>query len=148
MSRRIKFNDNFIDSSGVIHEKKLLSEILNESKRFVLWKNNNPDVAVSNGEKLTLSRIDYDEIEVVFKRTTEQYRPYSTGRLPKGYTIALTCSATQLYGYSWIRTRELKRVSDYEFTHTNPTLQMANQNSATTDNTACIPLIIYGYKNQ
>ena len=118
-------------------------------ERFVLWQNSNPTstIAVNNITNFT-NQQDYDEIEVIFKRTNTQNYIYTTGRVPKGYNVSLDCQATSSDTYGWIRSRNLERINDYSYKHVYPSIQFTNENKSTAEAGACIPIIIYGYKRK
>jgi hypothetical protein len=67
MSKGIKFKDNnYLDSSGVVHKRKLLSDILNELTGTVLWQNSN-DGNDFAAQFINVNTTGYKWAKVLFK---------------------------------------------------------------------------------
>ena len=138
---------NDTNDNAVANAKTVKEYVDNKEKKFELWRNPNPTGTIANNVTFTFdSQEDYDELEVLYKRTNTQNYIFSTGRLPKGYNISLDCKGTSADNYALIRSRNLTRVNDYSYTHLYPSIQYTNSNVSTTENGACIPIVIYGYK--
>lgn len=133
--------------SDVANAKTVKSYIDLKTNRIKLWENSSTSSVMPQNATLNFSNSDYDEIEVVFRRTNVQNMVYTTGRIPKGYNIALNCYSTSSDANAWLRDRLLERISDTQYKSGQANIQFTNETKYKNEDGACIPIVIYGYKN-
>lgn len=136
----ITTDDNTIISSDMVkHKSGTVEQALNMAGKFTkLWENPNPNSAFA-AQTITLSSDDYDLLLTI-------YAPY-IGRVEstivtKGSNMFFSLT-TGYRGNENIRSRAMDYVSATQYTAQEGKLAQAAE---TTDNSACIPLVIYGIK--
>ena len=132
--------------NDVANAKTVKSYIDLKTNRIKLWENSSTSSVMPQNATLNFSNSDYDEIEVVFRRTNVQNMVYTTGRIPKGYNIALNCYSTSSDANAWLRDRLLERISDTQYKSGQANIQFTNETKYKNEDGACIPIVIYGYK--
>lgn len=136
MAKSFKYKDNnFLDSTGIVHNKILLSEIL---EPILLWENDAPETSISEEKTIKLKSDDYEYLKVFYFHTTTNKWVY-TVEMIKGYGTRFAIETLDGICY-----RTLNYVSDTEYT-----LSKIASNSPYTDlDRMVIPLYIIGYKNK
>lgn len=136
---------NDTNDNAVPNAKTVKSYIDLKTNRIKLWENSSTSSVMPKNATLNFSNSDYDEIEVVFKRTNVQNIVYTTGRIPKGYNISLNCFSNSSDTNCWSRDRLLERISDTQYKSGQASIQFTNATKYTVEDGACIPIVIYGY---
>lgn len=113
-------------------------------KTLTLWQNSSPSSSFA-AQSITLATDDYDYYEIIFNQVTSVDYYMTSGKIPKGHGTRLTAMFISTGGIGG-RTRAVDYTDDTTLAVAVGRYLNAGQSSATNDNTACIPIMIIGYK--
>lgn len=138
--KSIKLDNNIsIDSSGITHNRELLSNILNGINGTILWENNG-SISEFSRQDISLNTTNYNCYEVIYQLSTFDTRNCSTGKIRKGKGTQMIFLYNQSDASIYI---------SREVTYVNAnTLKIENcyaSNSTSIGNNRCIPLLVIGY---
>ena len=132
-------NNTFIDSSGIVHNREQLDQILENILGKVLWTNTSPNNDFSS-QQITLNNSDYDVIEWFYRTDSAANLVFSVKTM-KGYGTQFDFNSS-VSSSRW--TRRISRVSDTKYSASDCT----NISNNTTVNSQCVPLLVIGYKTE
>lgn len=138
MAKSFKYkDDNYLDSTGIVHNKIPLNKILGK----ILWTNSDTTSAF-NSQKITLSSDEYDCYEILYKLSTTSSNCLNTGKIPKGNGTSLI-HISGLSNDTPIRTRTINYISDTILEVKD--LYTGSSSTTGIDNRHCIPYMVIGY---
>ena len=153
MGKSIKLeNDNYIDTSGITHNRQPLNELLNNNLKKI-WENPNPSNTFK-AQNITLNNDDYDYL-IWFYRGHASWNRLMSQMTLKGYGIDLISpfDGQMSDGRNWKIAnfyRRVNRISDVSFSVPLSSMVIPNGDSYSengiSDGHWCIPVAIYGGK--
>ena len=149
---------NLIDGSNIVVESSenninlnlsstytnALNQQINTWKGTLLWTNSSPTSSFS-AQDINLSSSDYDLLEVIWWNKANEKKAFST-KILKGSGARLYDVYVSNASKFGIRSRGLTYSSDIKYTATECLKYVMSDNAVTTENDACVPLYIIGYK--
>lgn len=120
-----------------------INEINTNLSGRILWTN--PDITSGfEPQTITLNSSDYDMYEIIFLNSKGETFGFNTSKIPKGFNARLT---DQWAGGAGVGARSRTAVfqSETQLSFSNGTVAYGSSPSAT-NNDACIPMYVIGYK--